>query len=591
MPDSNGHRNMNRTPLVFISYPKENKEVADSLCELLEQNGLKCWIAPRDIPPAQSYSKAIIQAIKDSRLLILVFSSHANQSDHVLREVERAANRKIPILPFRIEDTSLSEDLEYFLSTPQWLDAYEPPLESHFAPLLEAARQLCVSGPDAHRADNLVSIAPQWKGSRSRWSRRTIGLVAGIVGLLVLSVVAGVSLYLRFQTPDPTEVNAAISEILTNTINLDARLGYVKQALSPDSFEQKLQEVRRQVAPALTNQMNPGYRALIAETQVASLRQAINSSPLRLELSDPSRLALLKLGTDPEHIRTYRQSLANVQWATESLFNRLAAKTKPAGSDAKGWPALNHQRTLNAIQRLDNYTRFAHLYGLKLLGPLAGMMPNRIDETLQKLTFLEPRRMLTEQALNAQLLNATKQLAQLTKERNRLADAAKQSRNETLEELEAINRELEIQPTDTPAIVSRKAIQLRQLGRPDEAMAVFARYGELFTKDDPVAQKYAKIAQQFTLQMNKLGIQGGIFLHEITPGSVAEKAGLDVGDIIVEYGGRSLIYPSDFSKALTELPQGEPTRLEFLRMDKQGYFSRHSTQVICCPLGVGYRPI
>ncbi len=576
---------------IFISYPKENKEVADSLCEVLEQNGLRCWIAPRDIPPAQSYSKAIIHAIKDSRLLILVFSSHANQSDHVLREVERAANRKIPILPFRIEDTPLSEDLEYFLSTPQWLNAYDPPLQSHFAPLLEAVRQLCEVGPDSSRTISHITGQIPRAGTQGRWSLRAAGVTAGIFGLLVLLVVAGIVWYQRFQDPEPVEVNAAISEILTNTINLDARLGYVKQALSPDSFEQKLREVRKQVAPALTNQMNPGYRALLAETQVASLRQAINSSPLRLELSNSSRQALLKMGADPEHISAYRQSLADVQWATESLFNRLAARAKPADPDAKAWQTLNQQRTLNAIQRLDNYSHIAHLYGLRLLQPLAGMKPNRIDETLQKLTFLEPRKMLPKQALNKQLSETTKQLALLLQERNRLLDAARQSRDKMLEELEAINRELEIQPTDTAAMVIGKAISLRQLGRPDEAMTVFSRYGELFAERDSVAQQYARIAQQFTLQLNKLGIQGGIFLHEITPGSSAEKAGLAVGDIILEYAGRSLIYPADFSKALTELPQGEPMRLEFLRMDKQGHFSRHSTQVICCPLGVGYRSI
>ena len=582
---------MTGTAPIFISYPKENKEVAEILCDFLEQNGLRCWIAPRDIPPAQSYSKAIIQAIKDSRLLILVFSSHANQSDHVLREVERAANRKIPILPFRIEDTALSEDLEYFLSTPQWLDAYEPPLESHFALLLEAVRRLYGTSPDSIRTIAHISDQTSQKKRHSRWSRHNVGVTAGIIGLLVLLTAAGIGLYLRFKAPDPAKVNAAISEILTNTINLDARLGYVKQALSPDYFEQKLQKVRKQVAPALTDQMNPGYRALLAETQVASLRQAINSSPLRLELSDTSQIAIMKLGADPEHIRAYRQSLADVQWATESLFNRLAARAKSTDPDAKAWQTLNHQRTLNAIQRLDNYSRFAHLCGLRLLRSLTGMTPNHIDETLQKLAFLEPRKMLSGQVLNKQLSETTKQLALLLQERNRLLEATRKSRDKMFEELEAINRELEIQSTDSPGMVIGKAISLRQLGRPDEAMTVFARYGELFAERDSVAQQYARIAQQFTLQLNKLDIQGGIFLHEITPGSAADQAGLAVGDIIVEYGGRSLIYPSDFSKALTELPQGEPTRLEFLRMDSQSRFSRHSTQVICCPLGVGYRSI
>ena len=35
---------------VFISYAHEDKPMADALCATLEQNGLRCWIAPRDVP-------------------------------------------------------------------------------------------------------------------------------------------------------------------------------------------------------------------------------------------------------------------------------------------------------------------------------------------------------------------------------------------------------------------------------------------------------------------------------------------------------------------------------------------------------------
>ena len=110
---------------VFISYSSDDKVIAFAICEALEKGGVKCWIAPRDI--LGNYGAAIIKAIKNSKLMVLVLSSHANQSEHVHREVERAADKGLTIYPFRLEDVLPSEDLELFISSEQWFDAFPSP--------------------------------------------------------------------------------------------------------------------------------------------------------------------------------------------------------------------------------------------------------------------------------------------------------------------------------------------------------------------------------------------------------------------------------------------------------------------------------
>jgi len=35
---------------VFISHASPDVKLAESICEVLESNGMSCWIAPRDIP-------------------------------------------------------------------------------------------------------------------------------------------------------------------------------------------------------------------------------------------------------------------------------------------------------------------------------------------------------------------------------------------------------------------------------------------------------------------------------------------------------------------------------------------------------------
>jgi TIR domain-containing protein len=116
---------------IFISYASEDKRIADALCARLEERGIRCWIAPRDVLSGKDWSESIVDAIAGSRGLVLVFSSHANASPHIKREVDRAVTRGIPIVPLRIEDVMPTAALEYYISSVHWLDAITPPLDAH----------------------------------------------------------------------------------------------------------------------------------------------------------------------------------------------------------------------------------------------------------------------------------------------------------------------------------------------------------------------------------------------------------------------------------------------------------------------------
>ncbi len=99
--------------------------------------------------PGLDYASALIEGLHESSLMVLVFSSGANQSPQVLREVERAVSRGMPILPFRIEEVKPSESMEYFIASRHWLDALTPPLAQHLARLRAAVEVLLgtISGP------------------------------------------------------------------------------------------------------------------------------------------------------------------------------------------------------------------------------------------------------------------------------------------------------------------------------------------------------------------------------------------------------------------------------------------------------------
>ncbi|MFM8886504.1 MAG: protein kinase domain-containing protein, partial [Chthoniobacterales bacterium] len=130
------------THQVFISYCTEDASVADSVCAELERSGVMCWMAPRDVRPGENWGRSIIKAIAGSKLMVLIFSGHTNSSRHVNNEIERAVSHRVTIMPFRIEKVQPSEDLELFISSCHWLDAYTLPIEPKISQLVSAVRSV-----------------------------------------------------------------------------------------------------------------------------------------------------------------------------------------------------------------------------------------------------------------------------------------------------------------------------------------------------------------------------------------------------------------------------------------------------------------
>lgn len=140
---------------IFISHSHADKVFADAICHSVEANGVRCWVAPRDIRPSDDWAEAIINAMDTARILVLIFSAHSNTSPQVRREIERAVSKGLHVLTFRIENVPLSKSLEYFISSQHWLDAVEGELDSHLAQLND-----CIALLLSDRADDTPAEAP-----------------------------------------------------------------------------------------------------------------------------------------------------------------------------------------------------------------------------------------------------------------------------------------------------------------------------------------------------------------------------------------------------------------------------------------------
>ena len=127
---------------VFISYSSKDKQWADAACAVLERHRIRCWVAPRDITPGTEWGASIISGLDASKIMVLIFSTHANQSARVRREVERSIGKGLIVLPFRIEDVNPAGAMEYALSNTHWLDGFTPPVEHHLETLANSVKSL-----------------------------------------------------------------------------------------------------------------------------------------------------------------------------------------------------------------------------------------------------------------------------------------------------------------------------------------------------------------------------------------------------------------------------------------------------------------
>ena len=108
---------------VFISHSSGDLEIAEKVYDYLQDKGISCWIDSKNITGA--YARSIIEGIKESELMVLIFSNKVNESMHVENEIDNAFCMKKAIIPFRIEAAPYSDVLRYYLSKAHYVDAHK----------------------------------------------------------------------------------------------------------------------------------------------------------------------------------------------------------------------------------------------------------------------------------------------------------------------------------------------------------------------------------------------------------------------------------------------------------------------------------
>ena len=216
---------------VFISYSTIDTETAFSLLHVLEANGLKCWIAPRDIPQGAQWANEIDQAIQSSRVFVVIVSSNSIKSKQVPKEIALAITECEGIFPFRIDNSALQGGFRYYLSDYQFVDAVHQ-TEAKMQELANSIRYTLKLGPLAPQQEDTAkapagnspapvgdqnpikkdpaskSEAKEPAGKQPRSPKKRLPLILAIVGLLIVCAVLAIALSGVGKDAPPASVSA-----------------------------------------------------------------------------------------------------------------------------------------------------------------------------------------------------------------------------------------------------------------------------------------------------------------------------------------------------------------------------------------------
>lgn len=133
---------------VFISYSREDKDRVVELAQKLREAGVSLWIDQGGIDGAAMWSEEIVNALENSKVLMLMVSENAVTSHNVIKEVTIASERKGLILPIHLEPTRIPAALKYALAGIQHIEYFQGDPSENLRTIIRSLERIGVTvGP------------------------------------------------------------------------------------------------------------------------------------------------------------------------------------------------------------------------------------------------------------------------------------------------------------------------------------------------------------------------------------------------------------------------------------------------------------
>jgi protein-L-isoaspartate O-methyltransferase len=119
----------------FISFSSRDEVTARAIVDEFERSGVRCWMSCRDLATAShlstdGYAQAIMSAIREAALFVVLLSHESLESPHVKNELGQATDQKKLMLPIRLEacPPRLPDSFQYHLNRHQTVDLARQPM-------------------------------------------------------------------------------------------------------------------------------------------------------------------------------------------------------------------------------------------------------------------------------------------------------------------------------------------------------------------------------------------------------------------------------------------------------------------------------
>ncbi len=251
---------------IFLSYSSRDIEKVKDIRQYLENNGIKCWTADRDIAGGKDYRGVVVNAITDCAAFVLIASTAANASDEVSSEVSTAFSLKKNIQVFRIENFEFSDNLIYNLRCKQWTDAFAD-WEEACAKLLSTLRNIL--GEPIKTTATREDIATNVKKLSQKYAYCLLNRISNseeydrfcVPAQKMFSLLASGSYKNKRLTADIDYVNFIADEILAgnHTFRIHGRPGIGKNMLVQLVFLKLLNKFTSGESNALPIYISSGY--------------------------------------------------------------------------------------------------------------------------------------------------------------------------------------------------------------------------------------------------------------------------------------------------------------------------------------------
>ena len=107
---------------VFISYSRKDTAIVDQFVKRLTEAGYSVWVDRDGIYSGDQWKTKIVQAIKNSTIVLFFSSVNSNASNWTVKEISYSLKKKKTIIPVKLDDSEYEDSIDFDLVNTHFIE-------------------------------------------------------------------------------------------------------------------------------------------------------------------------------------------------------------------------------------------------------------------------------------------------------------------------------------------------------------------------------------------------------------------------------------------------------------------------------------